>query len=186
MATESLGLLGKKAQFTGLTADWQSYFTLLLQTTGIGGMILVSVITAFVFGREYSEGTAKNLLVLPVSRHWFVIAKLAVVLIWFGVMTLSYIAEGIMVCWFLDLPGYGPDIVPSSVGNILLAGFVAWMLVPTVAWIAAIGRGYLAPMGFTIFMLILGNVFGPPAGASGFHGRSCLFLPGSRVPESKP
>jgi ABC-2 type transport system permease protein len=29
-----------------------------------------------------------------------------------------------------------------------------------VAWVATIGRGYLAPLGFTIFTLVLGYVFG--------------------------
>lgn len=155
-----LGLLGKKAQFAGVTADWSSYFGLLLQTTGIGGMILVSVIAAYVFGREYSDGTAKNLLTLPVGRHWFVAAKLTVVLVWFGALTVSLIAEGFVVCWLLGLPGYSSELAVTSVGNILLAALVAWMLVPVVAWIATLGRGYLAPLGFTIFMLVLGNVFG--------------------------
>jgi ABC-2 type transport system permease protein len=29
-----------------------------------------------------------------------------------------------------------------------------------VAWISIVGHGYFAPLGFTIFMLVLGNVFG--------------------------
>ncbi len=37
-----LGLVGQKAQFTGAAADWPSFFLLLLQTMGIGGMILVA------------------------------------------------------------------------------------------------------------------------------------------------
>jgi ABC-2 type transport system permease protein len=156
----TLGLLGKKAQFAGVTADWSSFFALLLQTTGIGGMILVSVIAAYVFGREYSDGTTKNMLTLPVGRHWFVVAKLAVVLGWFMALTGSLVAEGLVICWLMELPGYSLDLAIASVGNILLEALVAWMLVPVVAWIAALGRGYLAPLGFTIFMLVLGNVFG--------------------------
>lgn len=155
-----LGLLGKKAQFAGVTADWSSFFALLLQTTGIGGMILVSVIAAYVFGREYSDGTAKNMLALPVARHWFAVAKLVVVLSWFVILTMSLIAEGLFVCWIMDLPGYSASLALVSVGNILLAALVAWLQVPVVAWIAALGRGYLAPLGFTISMLVLGIVFG--------------------------
>jgi ABC-2 type transport system permease protein len=155
-----LGLLGKKAQFAGFTADWSSYFALLLQTTGIGGMILVSVIAAYVFGREYADGTAKNMLALPVGRHWFAVAKLVVVLAWFGALTVSLIAEGFVVCSMMALPGYSAGLALTSVGNILLAAFVAWLQVPVVAWVATLGRGYLAPLGFTIFMLVLGNAFG--------------------------
>jgi ABC-2 type transport system permease protein len=155
-----LGLLGKKAQFAGVTADWSTFFALLLQTTGIGGMILVSVIAAFVFGREYADGTAKNMLTLPVPRHWFATAKLVVVLAWFGVLTLSLVGEGGLVCWLMDLPGYSGPLARTAVGDIFVEALVAWLLVPVVAWIATLGRGYLAPLGFTIFMLVLGNVFG--------------------------
>ncbi len=159
LRASELGLLGKKAQFAGVTADWPSYLGLLLQTTGIGGMILVSVIAAYVFGREYSDGTAKNLLTVPVGRHWFAVAKLVVILMWFGALTVSLIAEGLVVCWLLGLPGFSADLAVASVGNILLAALVASMLVPVVAWIATLGRGYLAPLGFTIFMVVPANVF---------------------------
>ena len=155
-----LGLLGRKAQFAGVTADWASYLGLLLQTTGIGGMILVSVIASYVFGREYSEGTAKNLIVLPVGRHWFVAAKLVIVLLWFAALTASLIAEGFVVGWLLGLPGGSPELAVASVGNIFLASLVAWVPVPVVAWIATLGRGYLAPLGFAVFVLVLGNVLG--------------------------
>ncbi len=155
-----LGLLGQKAQFVGATADWTSFFTILLQTTGVGGMILASIIAAYVFGREYSEGTAKNLLALPVGRHWFAAAKLIVVLAWFGALIVSLIVEGLVVGALMGLPGFSAALAVASVGSILLAALVAWLLVPVVAWIAALGRGYLAPLGFTIFTLVLGMAFG--------------------------
>jgi ABC-2 type transport system permease protein len=155
-----LGLLGQKAQLVGLGADWSGYLQLLLQAMGLGGMLLVSVIAAYVFGREYADGTAKNLLTLPVARHWFVAAKLAVVLLWFAALTVSLIVEGFVVAWFLGLPGWTLAIAGEAIVDLQLAALVGWMLTPVVAWIAALGRGYLAPMGFTIFMLVMGNVLG--------------------------
>ena len=155
-----LGLLGDKAQFLNATADWAGYFDILLQTTGIGGMIVVSVIAAFVFGREYSERTAKNLLALPVSRHGFAVAKLAVVCLWFGILTVSLIAEGLAVGALLRLPGFSGTLALSAVGDILLAALVTMLLVPIVAWIATLGRGYLAPLGFALFTLVMGMAIG--------------------------
>ncbi len=155
-----LGLLGQKAQFTGATADWPGYFAMLLQTVGIGGMILVSVIAAYVYGREYADGTAKNLFALPVQRHWFAVAKLIVVLIWFGSLIVSLLVEGFIVGALLKLPGFSVALAANAIGDILLSALVAWLLVSVVAWIAALGRGYLAPLGFTIFMLVLGMVVG--------------------------
>lgn len=155
-----MGLLGQKAQLASLHADWPSYFALLLQATGIGGMIMASVLASYVFGREYAEGTAKNMLTLPVERGWFVLAKLVVVLIWFALLMLSLIVEGGVVCALLGLPGYALATLLSGVADIWLAALVVWLLVPVVAWVALVGEGYLAPLGFTIFMLVLGNVLG--------------------------
>jgi ABC-2 type transport system permease protein len=155
-----LGLIGAKAQLVGMAADWPGYFALLLQTTGIAGMILVSVLATYVFAREYADGTAKNLLALPVARHWFVLAKLGVVLAWFTLLTLSFVLEGALVGGLLGLPGYSHALLLRAAGNVFLAALVAFLLTPSVAWIAVAGRGYLAALGFTIFMLILGNVFG--------------------------
>ncbi len=157
---EKLGLMGQKAKFAGLTADWPSYFHMLNQSACVGGMVLLSIITTFVFGREYSDGTAKNMLTLPVERHWFVAAKFVVVLAWFAALIVSLFAEGLLVGVLLGLPGFSARLAISSGGDVLLAGMVGFLLVPVVAWIATLGRGYLPPIGFTIFMLVLGNVFG--------------------------
>src|SRR5512136_904160 len=77
-----LGLLGTKADLSGLQATWPSYFSMLTLLVGIGGMLLLAFIVAYVFGREYVEGTAKNLLALPVGRHWFALAKFVVAAVW--------------------------------------------------------------------------------------------------------
>jgi len=156
----SLGLLGTKADLTGMHATWANYLTTLMQISGLGGMILLAVIAAYVFGREYAEGTAKNMLALPVARHWFVAAKLAVVFVWFAALTAVALAETFAVGAALRLPGFSAAVVAHGVGDVLLASTVAFLLVPVVAWIATLGRGYLPPLGFAIMMLILGNVLG--------------------------
>src|SRR2546425_633804 len=65
----SAGLISTKAELTMATADWPTYFGLLAQATAIGGFLIFSVVTIWVFGREYSDGTAKDLLALPTSRQ---------------------------------------------------------------------------------------------------------------------
>jgi ABC-2 type transport system permease protein len=155
-----LGLMGQKARLAGVTADWPSYFTLLNQEACAGGMVLLSIVAAYVFGREFADNTAKNMLTQPVGRHWFGVAKLIVVFVWFGALTVSLISEGLLVGTLLGLPGFSTSLAVSSIGDVLLSGLVGFLLVPVVAWIATLGKGYLPPIGFTIFMLLLGNVFG--------------------------
>ncbi|MBN1596406.1 ABC transporter permease [candidate division FCPU426 bacterium] len=155
-----LGLLGQKASLTGVTADWPGYFKLLNQAACAGSMVLLAIIVAYIFGREYSDGTAKNMLTLPVGRHWFAIAKLIVAIVWFGALLASIIAEGFLVGTWLGLPGLTFTLAAAATGRILFAGLIGYLLVPMVAWMATLGRGYLPPIGFTIFMLLMGNILG--------------------------
>ncbi len=150
-----LGLLGTKASLSGLTATWPAYFSMLTMVVGMGGMLLL----AFVFGREYTEGTAKNLLALPVGRHWFALAKLVVAAVWWAVLVGAVLVEGFVLGALLRLPGFSPALAASAVRDALLAAVVAYLLVPVVAWIAMLGRGYLPPLGFALAMLVLGDVF---------------------------
>ncbi|MCB2205989.1 ABC transporter permease [bacterium] len=155
-----MGLLGQKAQFAGTTASWESYIGMLLQTIGIGGMILVGVMTAYVYGREYSEGTAKNMLILPVRRSALVGTKLLVVMIWFYVLLLSFLIEAFVIGLLLDLPGYSSTLVLDGLGDLITLSFACFFLASPVAWIAIAGKGYFAPLGFTILMLVLGMTIG--------------------------
>ena len=153
-----LGLLGTKANLSGLTATWPAYFSMLTLMVGIGGMLLLSFIVAYIFGREYTEGTAKNLLALPVGRHWFVLAKLVVAAVWWAVLVVAVLAEALVLGAALALPGFSATLAVRAVHDALLAAAIAYLLAPVVAWIAMLGRGYLPPLGFALAMLALGDV----------------------------
>lgn len=161
--SKQFGLLGEKAQFMSISADWPGYFTFLLQVVGVGGMVLVSIITAYVFGREYAEGTAKNMLALPVSRYWFTAAKLIVVWVWFFIVVLLLFIEGLLVCTSLGLTNFSISLVIQSVKDIFIMASIVWLLAPAVAWVSIVGKGYFAPLAFTILTLVLGNLFGATA-----------------------
>jgi ABC-2 type transport system permease protein len=154
-----LGLLGTKANLSGLTATWPAFFSMLTLIVGIGGTLLLSFIVAFVFGREYSEQTAKNMLALPVGRSAFVLAKFVVAAVWWVVLVGAVLAEALVIGTLLGLPGFSAGLVVAATLEALLAAGIAYLLVPVVAWITVLGRGYLPPLGFALAMLALGNVF---------------------------
>jgi ABC-2 type transport system permease protein len=155
-----MGLLGAKADILGLDASWAGYFGMLTQMIGIVGILLLAVIAAYVFGREYAEGTAKNMLALPVPRPWFVFAKLIITAVWWLVLVVAVLVEGVGVAAALHLPGFSAGVLASGVGAVSIAAAVGFLLTPMVAWIATLGRGYLPPLGFAMLMLVLGNVLG--------------------------
>jgi ABC-type transport system involved in multi-copper enzyme maturation permease subunit len=163
-----LGLLGTKANLMGLKATWPAYFSMLTLVIGIGGMLLLSFIVAFIFGREYAEGTAKNLLALPVGRHWFVLAKLVVAAVWWTLLVVAILAEAFVIGLALALPGFSAALAVGAVHDALLAAAVAYLLAPVIAWIATLGRGYMPPLGFALAMLALGQVFSKTGWATWF------------------
>src|SRR5512146_2087566 len=77
-AAKSFGLITAKAQLLTGTADWPSLLNFLAQAVAAGGMILFSIITIWVFGREFSDHTVKELLALPTRRETIVTAKFIV------------------------------------------------------------------------------------------------------------
>jgi ABC-2 type transport system permease protein len=163
-----LGLLGTKANLSGLEATWASYAATLTIVIGIGGLLLLSFIVAYIFGREYTELTAKNMLALPVGRHWFVIAKLVVAAVWWAVLVVAVLAEAFAIGLALRLPGFSAGLMVSALGNALLAAAISFLVVPVVAWVTTLGRGYMAPIAFALGMLALGNLFGKTGWAEWF------------------
>src|SRR4051794_27608721 len=71
----SMGLISAKAQLAAGVADWPTMLSLLAQATAVGGGLLFTLVTTWVFGREFSNHMAKELLALSTSRAAIVAAK---------------------------------------------------------------------------------------------------------------
>jgi ABC-type transport system involved in multi-copper enzyme maturation permease subunit len=155
-----LGLIGTKSELVGLEASWPGYLTMITQMVGIVGGLLLAVIAAYVYGREYVEGTAKNMLALPLPRWWLVVAKLVVVALWWLALMVVILIEAAGVALVLGLPEYSGAVLAGGAGAVLLAAAVVFLLTPVVAWLATLGRGYLPPLGFAMLALVMGNVLG--------------------------
>src|SRR4030095_8848943 len=55
-----MGLLSVKAQLAMSTADWNTFFSVLTQAVAVGGAIVFAIVTAWIFGREFSDHTARS------------------------------------------------------------------------------------------------------------------------------
>jgi ABC-type transport system involved in multi-copper enzyme maturation permease subunit len=159
---KSIGLLGQKAQFAfgGQSLDWPTFLTLIVEMGGVGGLILCSVIVAYIFGREYTEGTAKNLLALPIARSRFVFAKIIVSAVWFAILTLWIIAETYLVGSLLEIAGLTSTLFLAAMEKLLVLALMSLCCAVLVAWVAVETRGYFASLGFSILTLVLASVFG--------------------------
>ncbi len=157
-AAKSMGLISAKAQLMVGVADWPAFFGLLTQAVAAGGMVLFSIITIWVFGREFSDRTVKELLALPTSREAIITAKFIVMVVWSLALTLLIFGVGLVVGTLVLIPGWSMELLRTSFINVLGAAVLTIPLMSFVALLASVGRGYLPPFGWTIFTLVLANI----------------------------
>jgi ABC-2 type transport system permease protein len=153
-----MGLIGAKAQLTAGTADWPTYFYVLLLGTAVGGAILFAFITAWVFGREFSDHTVKEWIALPTSRLTIIAAKFLLIAIWVFLIASWIFLLGMLVANLVDIPGNYPGLASTSFRLLLLVCLLDFMLLPFVALFASAGRGYLPPLGWAFLTLAAAQI----------------------------
>jgi ABC-2 type transport system permease protein len=153
----AMGLISTKAQLTAGTAEWQSFFEIITIGLAAAGAILTALFTAWVFGREFSDHTAKELLALPTPRWIIVAAKFALIAPWILALALLIFVVGLGIGTAVDIPGWSPELVTKSFAIVLVTALLNFMLMPFVALLASWGRGYLPPMGWAILTLAMAD-----------------------------
>lgn len=157
-AARSMGLITAKAQLVAGVADWPTFFGILAQAVAVGGAILFAIVTAWVFGREFSDRTAKELLALPTSREAIVAAKFVVIVVWTFALTVLIFLIGLVVGNLVVIPGWSEELLLSAGVDVLGAAALTITLLPFVALLAGIGRGDLLPLGWTILTVVLAQI----------------------------
>jgi ABC-2 type transport system permease protein len=123
------------------------------------------MVASWVFGREYSDRTAKDLLALPVSRLNMVFAKFIVVLVWCLLLSAVMFAASLLTGLAVGISGWKEASLARSFYMFAGSAFLTLLLCTPVAFIASISRGYLLPIAFAILTLIITNFVA--IGASG-------------------
>lgn len=152
------GGLVAKAQAMKIEASWKSYLDLMTQAVGVGGVLVFGFVASWLFGREYSEGTAKDLLSLPTSRTKILNAKFIVYSIWCLALVVSNLLIGLLIGTILQLPTPDANIDFSLLNDYFITTFLTILIGVPIAFFALLGKGYLAPLGFVALTLVLAQV----------------------------
>jgi ABC-2 type transport system permease protein len=120
------------------------------------GTVLFGLVTAYVFGREYSEGTAKEMLTLPIRRECFVAAKTAILVAWLLGLTLLSVAVQAGGAAIVGIDGASWAVATECLGVSLKAALLIFATLPVVALLAMRGKGYLAPLAYSGVAATLG------------------------------
>ena len=152
-------LISAKAQIiTGGVADWPTYLRFLALSSAMGGFMLFSLIGSWVFGREYSDRTVKDLLALPTSRSSIVFAKFVMVASWSIALTAMNCLVGLGVGAAVALPQASMQVILQGGVTVAIATCLTIALVTPIAFFASAGHGYLPPMGVALLVMFLVQV----------------------------
>jgi ABC-2 type transport system permease protein len=155
-----VGLISAKAQLTMGAADWPTYLQFLTLTTAMGGLVLFSLIGGWVFGREFSDRTVKDLLALPTSRSAIVLAKFVVVMLWSAALAAIIFPIGLAVGAAIGLPPVPTQFIVHSGVTLAITAILTFAVVTPIIFFASAGHGYLPPMGVALLAIFLAQIVG--------------------------
>ena len=153
-----VGLISTKAQLTMGAADWPTYLRFLTLAVGAGGIILFGLIATWVFGREYSDRTVKDLLALPTSRSVIVFSKCIVIAVWSAALTLITCLVTVCLGTALGLSQVPAQVFWQSGITITVAACLTIALMTPTAFFASAGHGYLPAIGAMILAMGLAQL----------------------------
>lgn len=159
--SQKLGLISAKANLLAYAGiNWAGYLSLLTEVVAAGGFILFCLITSWVFGREFADGTLKDMLAVPVERASILLAKFIVVAVWSLILIVIILITGLAMGAVIHLPQGSLAVIlqGSAIGFITAVMTIA--VVTPFAFFASIGRGYLLPMGMAMLALVMANLAG--------------------------
>lgn len=182
----SLGLLGSKAQFANATADWPGYFDLTAQIIAVGGLLVFGLVTTWLFGREFSDRTAKDLLALPVARATIVAAKFIVALAWSLALTAEILAITLALGHLLGLHGWTASAALHGLGTVFATSALTITLAATYGLAASVGRGYLPAVAVLFVTLLAAQVIAALGYGTWFPWSVPSLLSGIAGPQQRP
>jgi len=157
--SQKLGLISVKANLIAYSAtDWQTYLGLFSLMIAAGGFFLFILIISWVFGREFTDGTLKDILAVPVQRSSILLAKFIVVTVWSAVLTLIIFIVGVVMGVIIKLPGGSISVIFHGSALVMITACLTIVVVIPFALFASMGRGYLLPIGIAVMMMIMTNL----------------------------
>jgi len=157
--SQKLGLISAKANLMAYSAtDWPTYLGLSGQIIAAGGFFLFILIISWMFGREFTDGTLKDMLAVPVQRSSILLAKFIVVAVWSAALAMLIFIISLVMGAIIHLPGGSIGVIfQSSALVVITAGLTIAVAMPF-ALFASAGRGYLLPIGLAVLTAMMTNL----------------------------
>lgn len=136
------------------------YYNCMSYTLIAFGLLVIIVLEAYLFSREYSERTLKTMLTIPVSKTMFILSKFVVLFIMNMIFSLiSWAAMGILSAILnamLGMPVFDWKDAIEYLVRMMAGGVLLFMVVTPFAFIAIWTKGYIVPV-ITGAAIVLAN-----------------------------
>ena len=139
------------------SGDWKGFLLGAAQITGAGGLGGFAVVLAWMFGREFGDGTFTALFALPIRRSTIALAKLIVYGAWAVGMSVLLALVLIPLGTVAGLGPLTPDTWGMLARQAALGIMSAGITVP-VAWAATLSRSVLGGVSVAIGLVVVAQV----------------------------
>jgi ABC-2 type transport system permease protein len=139
------------------TGDWNGFLLGAAQITGAGGLGGFAVVLAWMFGREFGDGTITGLFALPVRRSTIALAKLLVYGVWAVAMS---VLLGFVLLLVGTIAGLGPltHAAWETLARQVALGVMSAAITTPVAWAATLSRSVLGGVSVAIGLVVVAQV----------------------------
>jgi len=159
--SKKLGLISAKANLMAYAGtDWQTYLGLFAMIIAAAGLLLFTLVISWVFGREFTDGTLKDILAVPISRSIILLAKFIVVAVWSAMLSIIILIAGLVMGAIIKLPGSSTTVILHGITLVMISACLVIVVILPFSFLASVGRGYLLSLGGAFLALMMANVVG--------------------------
>jgi bacitracin transport system permease protein len=141
--------LSLEYSFADLLSETSFYFVILIGTP------LFGVLAAWLFNREFSENTLKDILAIPVSRSALIVSKLALFLFSILVLSLWSCLLGCILAFIGNLPGGSLSVIARYFAIFALDGWYLFLLSTPIVFATLLFRDYVPVIIFTVCITLV-------------------------------
>jgi ABC-2 type transport system permease protein len=157
--SQKLGLVSAKANLLAYAqTGWPTYLSLLAETVAAGGFFLCCFVVSWIFGREFADGTVKDMLAVPVGRGTILLAKFVMAGAWSAVLAAVMLLAGVLAGVVMGLPQGSTAVLLGGSARVAVTAGLTIVVVMPLAFFASAGRGYLLPIGVAILLVVMANL----------------------------
>ena len=147
---------------------WTAFFDGFLNLAANMGMLINFFIASWVFGREFTDKTNKDLIAKPISRAVVVMSKFTIIFLWGIIFMIFLFALSLAIGLFLGFTGFSAALLYAALKKFVITFLLYIYISAAGAGFASISKGILAPIGILFIIAMASNMLNNTAAAPYF------------------